>query len=90
MTFGLEPEQCDPSTENRTQKLSNISKKFEVSGRHLIIKNYVWQILVEQNHKVMKEGKILETTEENLEELTQQANVFALEKLPVLKGLGVI
>ena len=27
----------DPSTENRTEKLSNISKRFEVSGRHLII-----------------------------------------------------
>ncbi len=52
--------------------------------------NYVWQILVEQNQKLLKDGKILETTEENLEELTQQANVFALEKLPVLKGLGVI
>jgi hypothetical protein len=52
--------------------------------------NYVWQILVEQNHKVMKEGKILETTEENMEELTQQANTFALEQLPVFKGLGII
>jgi hypothetical protein len=28
---------CDPSTENRTEKLSYISKRFEVSGRHLII-----------------------------------------------------
>ena len=27
----------DLSTENRTEKLSNISKRFEVSGRHLII-----------------------------------------------------
>lgn len=52
--------------------------------------NYVWQILVEQNQKLLKEGKMLETTEENLEELTQQANTFALEQLPVLKGLGII
>jgi DNA invertase Pin-like site-specific DNA recombinase len=30
-------EDNDLSTENRTEKLSNISKRFEVSGRHLII-----------------------------------------------------
>ena len=29
--------ECDPSTENRTEKLSYILKRFDVSRRHLII-----------------------------------------------------
>lgn len=39
--------------------------------------------------KIMKEGKALETAEENLAELTAQAVVFAEKQLPVLKALQI-
>lgn len=47
----------------------------------------VWQILVAQGQKIVKEGKTLETPEENIAELTIQATAFAQKQLPVLKAL---
>ena len=49
---------------------------------------FVWQLLDSQDHKVVKDGKRLETEEENLAELTTQAEVFAEEKLHILKALA--
>ncbi|WNV05372.1 class I SAM-dependent methyltransferase [Candidatus Methylospira mobilis] len=51
---------------------------------------FVWHILAAQNQKIIKEGKVIETEEENIAELAEQAAVFAAKKLPVLKALGVI
>ncbi|QQZ29895.1 methyltransferase [Thiothrix subterranea] len=51
---------------------------------------FVWQILAAQGHKLLKEGKTLETTEENLAELTAQAQTFAEKRLPVLRALQVV
>lgn len=48
-----------------------------------------WQILAAQNQKLVKEGKTLESAEENLAELTAQAQTFAEKQLPVLKVLGI-
>jgi len=50
----------------------------------------VWQILQAQNQKLVKEGKTLETDEQNLAELNEQARVFGEKQLPVLRGLGVM
>ncbi len=50
----------------------------------------VWQILQAQGQKIVKEGKTLETPEENLAELTEQAQGFAKTLLPKLKALQVI
>jgi SAM-dependent methyltransferase len=52
--------------------------------------NFVLQILVAQNQKLIKEGKTLETLEENLAEILANANTFAVEQLPVLQGLGIV
>lgn len=54
-----------------------------------------WAIFAEstlssQGQQIMKEGKTLETREENLAEITLQAEEFAMKKLPVLKGLQII
>lgn len=49
----------------------------------------VWQILSLQGQKLVKDGKTLETAEENLAELTAQANAFAEKQLPALKALQV-
>lgn len=49
----------------------------------------VWQILAAQGQKIVKEGKTLESAEENIAELTLQATTFAEKQLPILKALQV-
>jgi SAM-dependent methyltransferase len=51
---------------------------------------HAWQLLSNQGQKVLKDGKPLQTKEENLAELTRQAESFILKKLPLLKSLQVI
>ncbi|NMW21243.1 MAG: methyltransferase [Chlorobiaceae bacterium] len=51
--------------------------------------HFVWQILVVQGQKIVKEGKTLESTEDNLAELTNRAQIFAEKKLPILKALQI-
>ena len=49
----------------------------------------VWTILQAQGQKLLKEGKTLETAEENMAELTRQAEEFAQKRLPILKALQI-
>lgn len=51
--------------------------------------HYVWQTISAQGKKLIKEGKALETVEENLAELTVQAETFAEEQLPILQALQI-
>jgi hypothetical protein len=46
--------------------------------------------LVQQGQRILKEGKALETAEENLAELTAQADTFAEKQLAILKALGIV
>ena len=48
-----------------------------------------WAALSAQGQRLIKEGKTLETAEDNLQELTQQAQLFSQKQLPILKALGV-
>lgn len=48
------------------------------------------QLLREHGQKLIKEGKTLETDEENLAELKMQAQAFAEKQLPILKALQVV
>ncbi|TYT73776.1 hypothetical protein [Desulfobotulus mexicanus] len=50
---------------------------------------FVWDILASQGQRIVKEGKALDTMEENIAELTLQAEEFAQKQLPVLKALQV-
>jgi SAM-dependent methyltransferase len=50
---------------------------------------FVWQILSMQGQKIIKEGKTLETSEDNLAELSAQAETFSKVLLPVLKALQI-
>lgn len=50
---------------------------------------YVWSVLAMQNQRLLKDGKTLETPEDNLAELTRQAIEFAEKRLPILKALQV-
>jgi hypothetical protein len=52
--------------------------------------SYCWQALAAQGQKLIKEGKVLETAEDNLAELGRQAREFAEKRLPILLALQVI
>jgi hypothetical protein len=51
---------------------------------------FVWDILAAQGQKIVKDGKTLDTAEDNLAELTIQAQTFADKQLPILKALQVV
>jgi hypothetical protein len=50
---------------------------------------FVAQILATQGQKIVKNGKPLETPQEQLAELITQANEFSLKQLPILKALQI-
>jgi SAM-dependent methyltransferase len=50
---------------------------------------FTWNLLAAQGQRILKEGKQLETAEENLAELTAQAQAFADKQLPILKALQI-
>jgi len=51
---------------------------------------FVWQSLRAAGRKVVKDNVVLESDEENFEELLSQANKFAQDRLPILQALKVI
>jgi SAM-dependent methyltransferase len=51
--------------------------------------HYVWQTIAVQGQRLVKEGQTLQTAEENLAELTRQAQEFAAKRLPVLRALRI-
>lgn len=51
--------------------------------------NFVWTILNAQGQRIQKEGKIIESPEENLAELNDQAKSFAEKQLPIMKALRI-
>lgn len=50
---------------------------------------FVWEILLIQGQKLIRENKAIESEEENISELTSQAKVFGEMQLPVLKALQI-
>ena len=50
---------------------------------------FVYQALASQGQKIVKEGKTLESDDENIAELTGQAQSFSDKQLPILKALGI-
>ena len=50
----------------------------------------VWPILAAQGQMIVKDGKALESKEENCKELLVQANAFAQGQIPILKALQVV
>ena len=51
---------------------------------------FVLQILLEQNQKIVKEGKALNTDAENLAELNIRASEFAEKRLLIMKALKIL
>ena len=52
--------------------------------------SFIWTILKVQGEKLMKDGVVLETPEENIAELTIQAQEFTEHRLPFLQYLGIV
>jgi SAM-dependent methyltransferase len=50
---------------------------------------FVWEILLIQGQKLIRDNKAIESAEENISELTSQAKVFGEIQLPVLKALQI-
>lgn len=49
-----------------------------------------WEALRVQDQKLVRDGKVLESSEENLSELLEQARMFKMKRLSILKTLQVI
>ena len=74
---------------NRFQQLFMLAQ----SEGELSLENWAdmaWKNLSLNNQKIMKDGKPLDSEEENKEELKKQALEFSETKLPLLKALRVI
>jgi len=50
---------------------------------------FSWQFLAAQGQKIVKDGKPIESVEDNIAELTAQATVFAQKQLSILKALQI-
>ena len=50
---------------------------------------FAWQLLTAQGQRILKDGKTLDAAEDNLAELTSQAEAFAQKQLPILKALQI-
>jgi Predicted methyltransferase regulatory domain len=50
---------------------------------------FVWRLLTDQGHRVLKDGTPLAAADENLAELAAQANDFAANRVPILRALGI-
>jgi len=50
----------------------------------------VWEIMKLQGQSIIKDGKTLESEEENLTELAERAAEFEDNWLPIIKALGII
>ena len=74
---------------NRFQQLFLLSVK---SGRATTqqMSEDVWNLVSSQGQKLVKEGKTLESKEENLAELAKQATEFLEKKLPIIKALKLL
>ena len=48
-----------------------------------------WQTVAGQGQRLIKQGKTLESAEENQAELAAQAQAFADKQLPILKSLQI-
>jgi len=51
---------------------------------------FAWKILAAQGQRLVKDGQVLETEKQNLEELQSQAEHFAAKRLTILKALQIV
>jgi len=73
----------------RMQQLFLLARKKGIKETN-IIANFVWDILSLQGEKIVKEGVVLQTKKENIEELERLITRFNDEELGILELLEVI
>jgi len=71
---------------NRVQQLFLLSKVL----KHADPVAFAWQVFKDNNERLAKEGKPLETEEDNLAELRRTFESFSQKAVPMLKALQVI
>jgi hypothetical protein len=74
---------------NRFQQLFLLSKH---QGHKLPAEwaQSAWEVLAAQGQRLVKDGSAIESAEDNLKELTKQAEEFATKRLPILKSLEIV
>jgi hypothetical protein len=50
---------------------------------------FAWEAFAAQGQRMIKDGKVLESAEENVSELSQQATEFSEKRAPILKALRI-
>jgi hypothetical protein len=50
---------------------------------------FVWNVLLQQNQRMIRDGKLMQTAEENIADLTERHTIFVNKRLPVLKQLDI-
>lgn len=71
---------------NRNQQLFLLALSQGLTQPNEWVK-FVWQIFATQGQRIVKEGKTLDSAQENIAELTAQAASFLENQLPILKAL---
>lgn len=51
---------------------------------------FAWETLSRTGQRLLREGKLLETAEDSLAKLREDADKFLVEELPILKGLALL
>jgi len=51
---------------------------------------FIWPLLADQGLRLIKDGRRLDTPEDNIAELTERAHVFVAQEMPILRAVGVI
>jgi len=74
---------------NRIQQLFLLAMK---SGKATPAEwaGFAWQILSAQGQKIVKDGKPIESANDNVAELSSQARAFAEKQLPILKAMHIV
>jgi SAM-dependent methyltransferase len=51
---------------------------------------FTWEILAAQNQRILKDGQLIQDVNDNIAELSNQANVFNEKLLPILRALQIV
>ena len=71
---------------NRIQQLFLLAK----TRKHSDPATFVWDIFKENGERMLKEGKVIDSEEENLQELKASYSSFHEKAIPLLKAMGVV
>jgi SAM-dependent methyltransferase len=74
---------------NRVQQLFLLARK-DGCDQPAEWARVTWRLLDDLDERLLNDGKILQTREENLAELTARATKFVEERMPILRAVGIV